>query len=157
MLVNTIKQTCSSNILQFPDIDYGKNEIVEYLDKISNRLNLHEIPNWTLVVCLIFSNADWIGSYKRGGSLYPSTKEKDVRILIPIPDSARVDYGIASERFMPRPGPDPRHFWTLHVNYDEYNNMRDFIVDSAKRGIDEAFKHGITVIGKKIKYRDLTK
>jgi len=154
MPMNRFKQTYSSNILQFPDIDYGKKEIVEYLDRISNRLNLQEIPTWTLVVSLVFSKADWIGTFKRGTS-YPSTKEKYVSIVIPIPDSERVTYGIARDRFLPRPKPDPSHFWTQPVNYDEYNSMRDLIVDSAKRGIDEAFKHGVTVHGKKVKYRDL--
>jgi Immunity protein 9 len=147
-----LKITSASSILLFPSMDYGQNEIDQYIENaVLGKLDVSIAPEWTLIFCLHFCKSDWIGVFKRGIT-YPSTKEKGVTIAIPIPTIDQISYGLEKKRFLARPPLDAAKYWTLSVDYAKYESLKDFILESAKRGIDEAFKQGITVDGKKIQY-----
>ncbi|MGL4234039.1 MAG: Imm9 family immunity protein [Casimicrobium sp.] len=147
-----IKRTSASSIFQFPDTDYGQKKIDEYIEStVLGRLDLTMVPEWTLTFCFHFCKSDWIGVFKRGVT-YASTKEKEVTVAIPIPTVDQAPYGLDKKRFAMRPPLDATKFWTLPVEYSKYESLQEFILESAKRGIDEAFKQGVAVSGKKIKY-----
>lgn len=145
-----IKLTSSSNIFNFPNEDYGAEEIKKYINQLTVDMRPKDYGNWSLIFRLNFAKSNWIGVYKRGIT-YPATKEKDVSIVIPVPTLDQAKYGLKQQAFAPRPPLDPSKFWTSAVEYESFDNMRSFIIDSAKRGVHLAFKNGISINKQKIR------
>ena len=150
-----IRQTSSSNILNFPYIDYGNAQIDAYLQTISGQME-NCLSDWTLVLNLVFGLGEWIGVVKRGIP-YPAAKEKLISITIPVPTTEVAPYGLSTKWFLHRPPLKSDNFFVLPVEWDNYSTLRDCLHDSAMRGIAEAFRRGITVGGKKIFYPDQRK
>jgi len=145
-----IKLSPASNIFNFPDIDYGKDLIIEYLSNITGEINDNSFPDWTLRFTLFFSKGERIGIYKRG-NIYPSDKEKELTIIIPIPTNDECSWGIDKKRFAKRPPIVDKNFKFLPVDYEKFENLKDYIVDSAKNGIKIMLEDGITLKGTKFK------
>lgn len=146
-----IRRTSSSNIIDFPDLDYGNKEIDAFLQKISEELGADCLPDWTLIVRFIFGLGDWVGVVKRGIP-YPSTKEKDISITIPVPTTESAPYGLSKKRFLHRPPLHAENFYVVPIDWNNYDTLRDCLHDCAMRGVLEAFKRGVTVGGKRVFY-----
>jgi Immunity protein 9 len=135
------------------NIDYAKinDELRSYLIKITPNLNLGDMGDWSILFSMLYGQASCIGVFKRL-TTYPSDKEKQVSITIPIPDLHQATYGLGKEHFHRLLEIKPEKFHVLEPNFADYSNLDDYVLASGKRGIDEAFKQGITVDGKKIRY-----
>lgn len=144
-----IRRSSSSNIIDFPDIDYGNLDIDEHLRKISDQISPSLLPDWTLIIRLVFGRGDWLGVVKRGVT-YPSTKEKDVSIVIPVPTSDQVPYGLRKKRFLHRPILNADDFHVVPVDCCQFVDLREYLRACAIRGIDEAFSKGISIAGKRV-------
>ena len=146
-----LRRSTASQINNFPDIDYGGNKIDGFIEnEIATRLDLTLSPDWTIIITLFFCEAPWVGVFKRTIN-YPSTKEKELSIAIPIPNELQARYGLSKKRFGYQTQKDASKYWTLAINYTEHATLKEFIVDSAKRGVEEAFLRGVVVEGNKIK------
>jgi hypothetical protein len=144
-----MRRSSSSNIIDFPDIDYGNAEIDEHIRKISDGMSPDLLPDWTLIIRFVFGHGDWVGVVKRGIP-YPATKEKDISIVIPVPTLDQAPYGLSKTRFLRRPTLNSNDFFLLPVDWKRFANMRDYLCNCAIRGIDEAFLKGITVGGMRV-------
>ena len=49
---------------------------------------------------------------------------------------------------------DTKNFHTLDPDYAKYPGLADYLLQSAKRSMNELFRRGITVNGKKIKFKE---
>jgi hypothetical protein len=138
------------------DVDFQplRKNINLYVEKLSERLNLNDIDEeWKIFISICSRCTDSIGVYKRG-TRYPSDKEVQLSISIPIPDLKSAKYGSSKVSRGFFTAIDPKKFYVLSPDFEKYDNLSDFIVESAKRAINEAFTHGFTVNGKKIKFQD---
>jgi len=142
----------TSNIIGFYDFRDCQDSICQYAAELLKKLDLSDLSDWTLILRFVLGKSDWVGVYTKGIT-YPSTKERDISIIIPIPLLDQASYGINKKRFLTRPGLDPSKFIRVDVDYKKYKTIQELIIDSAKKGIDAAFIHGIKIKGKTLKIK----
>jgi len=132
-------------------------KITTYIESILPRINMEDLSGWRLTFHISYFYADLIGVFKKFFR-YPSDKQYEISIAIPIPDNTQAPYGmppvedrrvgdfhsIRSDRFHP-----------LDPEYDKYDNLDQYILASAIKAIDLGFTKGFTCYGKKIKFQDL--
>ncbi len=127
-----------------------------YYNKISKTLNEGDLDGWKLNFLIVLRPTNAIGIAKRV-TRYPSDKEVVASLVIPIPDPEQSDYGSkgvgdpSRSRYMPL---DEKNFRALDPYYEKYTNLGDYVMESSKRAINEAFKLGFSVNGKKIKFQE---
>src|SRR5262252_1337767 len=146
-----IKLLGSSNIFQFPNFDYGKNEIEKNIDEKIKILKEKDPVDWTLIFVLSFSKAECIAVVKSGRT-YPSTKEREITIIIPVPSINHAVYGLNDDKFARRPALDSTKFWTIPFDYDQYTNMRDLTV--LHKGLMKRCPAESLCMGQKLYYLD---
>jgi hypothetical protein len=123
-----------------------------YVGKILPKLNLDDLKEWRILINAVYTEAESIGLGKRPVR-YLSDTEVAVSILIPIPSIKEAKYGLPEAIFYKPFIMLPTNWYLLETDFSKFSNINDYIYDAFIRGIDEAFKQGITVNGKKIKYR----
>lgn len=74
------------------DFDEAMVSLNDYLLKIENNINFKDLDDWRLTVSIISQNKDRIGVGKRIVR-YPSSKEVEIGIGMPIPDVTQAAYG----------------------------------------------------------------
>lgn len=125
-------------------------EIHRHAEKAIQGMDTSMISDWTLAFPLVFGKSEWIGVYTRGNT-YPTTKEREISIVIPIPTLEQAKYGVSRKKFAVRPDLDASKFITLGIDYSEYESIEDWIIACAKKGINAAFKKGIKINGVTLK------
>jgi len=141
----------------FADMDSIDKKITAYIKSVLPRINIEDLSGWRLLLQINSACTDFIAIYKKFFR-YPSDREYVISIGIPIPDNTQAPYG------MP-PAEDGRigYFCSvigrqshlLDPEYDKYDNLDQYILESARKAIDLGFTKGFTCYGKKIKFQDL--
>lgn len=113
------------------------------------RINLNDLGDWKLVIWITLRNTNGIGIFKRAKRL-PSHKEFEITISISVPDLKICTYGISDNTGVYVPL-NCKNFYVINPCFSEYDDMRHYILESARRAIDTAFTYGFTCNGKRIK------
>lgn len=90
-----------------------------------------------------------IGIFKRA-KRFPSNKEFEISISIPVPNLEEARYGISDMTGIYIPL-NIKNFYILSPCFSKYDNLYHYILESAKQAIDAAFTYGFTCNGKRIK------
>ncbi len=132
------------------------NKSVEYyLGEISHRTNIDDFGSLKVTFFVLYISSDKIGVFKRART-YQSSDEKEFTVSIPIPSIGQSKFGISEKHFyefLPITEEKAKNFIVLEPNFDKYNSLIEYTTDAIKRAIDEALRFGLTVNGKKLKYK----
>lgn len=126
-----------------------------YYDELSKKINADGLKDWMLSVLIVLRPCDAIGIAKRV-TRYPSDKEAVVSLIVPIPTPEQAGYGskYAGDPQYSRYAPlDPKGFRALDPDYGKFRDLADYVFESARRAMDEAFRLGFSVNGSKIRLR----
>lgn len=124
-----------------------------YYNELSKKLNTHDLGGWRLNLLIVLRSTNAIGIPKRV-TRYPSDKEAVASLVIPIPGPEDAKYGSRSavdpkySRYAPI---DEKNFHALDPDYARFQSLGEYVLESAKRAIDEVLRLGLSVNGKKIK------
>lgn len=137
------------------DLEPLRVELNDYYKDLSKKLNTEDLQDWILTLKLVLGVTDAIGVAKRA-TRYPSDKEAEVSLVIPIPNPEQAEYGSpnASDPNYSTYRPlAERNFHFLDPDYAKYRSLADYVRQSAMRAMDELFRLGTSVNGKKIKLK----
>lgn len=126
-------------------------DLNDYVKKITSRVNIQDLGEWRILISVLSLPTNKIGVLKQSRR-YPSDKEYEISIAIPIPSDSQVLYGLAKVKndfFKPL----NEKFYILEPNFENYDDLYGYIFESSKRAIDLAFTKGIVCGGKKIKFQ----
>lgn len=114
-----------------------------------SRVNLNDLGDWNLVIQINLRNTNGIRIFKRA-KRFPFSKEFEISISMPVPDLETAHYGISDNTGVYVPL-NCKNFYVINPCFSEYDDMRHYILESARRAIDTAFTYGFTCNGKRIK------
>lgn len=136
------------------DVDLSKirNELRNYVKSMTSRINGEDLGDWRLLISVLSRPTNGIGIYKRV-QRFPSGKEFEVSISIAIPDNEQASYGLSKVRNSFYQPLNDKLFYIINCDFEKYNNLYDYILDSSKCAINTAFTYGFTCGGKKIKFQ----
>jgi len=143
--------------LKFADVSSIKKEIATYVESILPRINMEDLSGWRLNFDFTYACTDFIGVYKKF-LRYPSDREYEILIAIPIPDNTQAPYGIPPGKHGTIGSFRPARRNRSHIldpEHDKYDNLDQYILASAIKAIDLGFTKGFTCHGKRIKFQDL--
>ena len=125
----------SSEIPELGELDLLRSiyrELNGYMEDYNNQINLDDLGDWKLLIQINLRNTNGgIGIFKRA-KRFPSNKEFEISISIPVPNLEEARYGISD-------------MTGIYIPY---------ILESAKQTIDAAFTYGFTCNGKRIKKKE---
>ena len=127
-------------------------ELNTYIKSLEHRINLQDFGDWRLLINVLAQRTNAIGVAKRVAR-YPSDKEYAIYMSMPIPDDGQVTYGLSSVKEAFFKEKNEKYSYILEPDFDSYDNLYQYILESSKRAIDLAFTHGFTCNGKKIKFQ----
>ena len=132
-------------------------ELNRYMQGHKDSLNLDILDGWRLLFSILSIPAlpsDKIAVLKRIRR-YPSDKEFEVALYIPIPCDNEAPYGMASVRgSIMAPPVDEKKFYSITPDYGAYTTLHDYVLESGKRALHLAFTAGLTINGVKLKLHD---
>jgi Immunity protein 9 len=137
----------------YVDIDKIELELNSYIEKILSKLNLEDLNDWRILLNVIYTATQSVGVFK-STRRYPSDTEIESSIIIPIPSVNEVKYGLPETKLERVFTMLTGKWHLLQTDFTKFENLENYIYDAVVRGIDETFKQGITVNGKKIKYQN---
>jgi len=134
-----------------------RKKIATYVDSILPRINIEDLSGWRLSIQMTYVCTDFIGVYKKFFR-YPSDREYEISIGIPIPDNTQAPYGLPPRKdgtigFFH--SGESKYCHLLDPEYHKYADLEQYIIASAIKAIDLGFSKGFTCYGKKIKFQDL--
>jgi len=135
--------------IDFREIEPKFNDFIQ--SKYSH-LNLEDLNEWKAIMYATYAYASTLRVFKRPRR-YPSDKEVEIPLIIPIPDLTQAEYGIGNGGDEIYEQLDASKNFIIETDFSKYNNLRDYVYESVIRCIEESFKQGFTVNGKKIKYQ----
>ena len=130
-------------------------EIGQFVQKIKPDENLGD---WEIAFKAIYNNSDKILIfYKTRSEL--KEKRKEIVIHIPIPRNdahSPIDWGVPSKNLgkLMLLEEFEKYAVGLDVNYSQFTNRQDYIIDCLRRGIRKAFEEGFSVNRIKVKLKD---
>ena len=142
----------SSEIPKLGELDLLRSicrELNGYMEDYNNQINLDNLGDWKLLIQINLRNTNGIGIFKRA-KRFPSHKEFEISISMPVPDLKAAHYGISDNTGVYVPL-NCKNFYVLNPCFSEYDDMRHYILENARRDIDTAFTYGFTCNGKRIK------
>ncbi|TRX00129.1 Imm9 family immunity protein [Flavobacterium gawalongense] len=148
----------SSYVIDFLDIDFNSNLIEEIIkdetDEVLQNVKDENLEDWEVVFLFRFNNTERILISKNRFGSVASQKQKEIIIHIPIPMKDVVSWGVNNEQHVYKDATHLNHlmnnFNTLEVDFNDFNNRTDYIIDSARRVVKFCFENGFTVNGVKI-------
>ncbi|MFK0087456.1 Imm9 family immunity protein [Pseudomonas sp. NPDC090755] len=141
----------SPNINNTINLTEATNTLNEYISKKLERINIEDLNGWSILISATIRNTDSIGIFKRT-KRYPSDKEFEVSISIPVPTPEDAPYGLPSKDsgyYLPL---DQNKFHIISPQYSKYKNLYEYITKSIELSINKAFEHGLTCHGHKIRF-----
>ena len=150
----SIECTIMSNGYDFPKTSNVKEEINNFFTKIHQIIieqkGVNFFPDWSIDFHIIYSIYWDVTGFFKNGYTRKNYKNKVFELYIPIPDENQVSWGISKEHFVGKgKNTEPKSLF-LPVNFNDFDNDKDFIIDCVKRTVIELFKRGITIKGEKI-------
>jgi hypothetical protein len=140
-----------ANLHEDIDIRGIQNELNAYILGLASKINLSDLGDWRLLISIVLRPTNAIGVFKKA-KRFPSDKEIEISISIPIPDNSQVEYGLSTAKDSFYRPVDLTNFFIIEPNYSDYRNLYDYILESSKKSITLAFSTGYTANGKKIKF-----
>jgi hypothetical protein len=140
------------NLSEDVDMNSIRRELNNYVKELSPQINLQDLGDWRLLIKLLAQRTDAIGVAKRAAR-YPSDKEFEIYMSTSIPDNEQATYGLSNVKKAFFKKKNEKYTYVLEPNFDSYDNLYDYILESSKRAIDLAFTYGFTCNGKKIKFQ----
>lgn len=137
------------DLFKFCDLALVNQEVESILDKFSQKIDESDLGGWTISITIVYKRATSIYFSKRGAS-YPSSKEKEFYLRVPVPTSTQSSYGFNKNKFE-YDDPPETGFIKLVAEFQESKSLEDFFAKSIHRALEVAFSKGLTVNGKKIK------
>ena len=140
------------NLGESANINVLRKELNNHVYEITQNVNIQDLEDWKLLIGITCRATNGVGFFKRV-QRYPSDKEFEVSISVGIPNEEQASYGmedVKSAYFAPL---DDKKFHVLEPLFENYDNLEQYILESAKLGIDLAFTQGFTCNGKRIKFK----
>lgn len=156
----TIRILHSSYVINFLDIQFNSDDISDKLLTTTvakfGKFTNEKLTHWEAQFRLVYGEGDRIRIYKSIAS-YIKEKQKLITIHIPIPSIDVVDWGVENSQFISigHPSNAKKNVTYLNVNFRDFENRTDFIMDCAERAILFCFKEGFTVNGVKVIVEDI--
>lgn len=133
------------------DVNALEKEVNSYVSEVLAKVNIEGLGEWTLRISVTLRPSDLIGFYKLAKK-YPSDREYNISLSIPVPDAEQVSYGFGAPVRKPFYKPlDRKKFYTLEPQLEEFRNLYDYLLDSSRKALDLAFEEGFTCGGIRIK------
>lgn len=155
-----IKFFVVGSVIDFPHNPIFRQKFQKFLEQIRLESSNEMLDDWTLEFHINPTNFYWletkendknfIGVYKKG-FIYPNAKEKVFPVNIPIPSGTQVSWGMPEERYLHRPKANPNNFFLIDFDFNEFTNLEDYFLESAKKIITNFLSKGFTVQGNKLK------
>ncbi|NMA74725.1 MAG: hypothetical protein GX963_11305 [Bacteroidales bacterium] len=123
-----------------------------YVKTLKQKINLQDMGDWRLLINVLAQRTDAISVAKRVAR-FPSDKEYVIYMSIPIPDDDQATYGLSSVKEAFFKEKNEKYSYILEPNFDSYDNLHQYIIESSKLAINLVFTHGFTCNGKKIKFQ----
>ena len=144
----------SSYVIDFLDVDFSSDEISNILqpeiDATLEEVAKGVLPDWELEFLALYNNTENILLYRKARS-YTADKYKEVVIHIPIPTKDVVEWGVKKEQLLKTGVGKSIHYADiLSIDPTKYNDRTSYIIECMRIGINESFRLGITVKGKRI-------
>ena len=152
-----------SLVISFLDIGFSSENIDQlltpyienYIAQIDKQ-DLIDSIDWEVQFFATYSNSRVpLVSKNRIGS-YFSEHVKEITIVIPVPLKSEVSWGVGEEKHIyQKDNYDKlmRNFRELEVDFKQFTNRQDYIVECLQKGISTAFTEGFTVDGVKVKIK----
>jgi hypothetical protein len=130
----------------------------KYLLEKTNTLYKNILPDWNIILNVIYSSSIYdsnIISISKKGITYSKDLEKHIGINIPIPLKSEQSWGIDKKNVSYQPFYDREKYnYLLEFDFSKFQNIEDCKNAAIIRGIDELFRLGFTLQGKKIQIQE---
>lgn len=131
------------------DFPFVSNEIKKSLFEAFEQIDAVKLNGWKLNIIIVYKRARNIYFGKRGISV-PSDKTKEFFLRLAVPTLEQAPYGFNKKKFE-YDDPAEKNFFVVFPNFENYHSLENYLIDSARRTIDEVLKRGITFNGEKLK------
>jgi len=157
-----VKITSSAMISNFLNVGFNSYEICQLVESEANKMihnvNNENLKDWRLRFLFSYTNGTQIIVSKRTKS-ETDIKYKEIVAHIPIPLKDKISWGVELSQHVYK---DERYldniihnFYSLKIDFTNYKNRHDYILDSMRRVVNFAFKNGFTINGIRIKVENL--
>ena len=137
------------DLFKFCDLVLVNEEVERILEKFNAKIEDSDLDGWTISITIVYKRATAIYFSKKGVN-YPSVKEKEFYLRVPVPTSIQSPYGFNKNKFE-YDDPSEAGFIKLVADFQGSNSLEDFFTKSIHGALEAAFSKGLTVNGKKIK------
>ena len=150
----------SSYVINFLDEGFNSDGISSILksetDKILKSVDEVILKDWEIQFRGIYGKGSVLKVYKKMPSNL-NDKLKLITVHIPIPKTYIVKWGVDDTHFISvgKPPNEDKNMYLLDVNFQQFTNRTDYILDCMRRAIKFCFQDGITVKSVKIKISKL--
>jgi hypothetical protein len=148
----------SSNIIDFPYDAEIKFKLESFLQNTVNNLIVSDKNDWTVVIQITPTSTNWIKDCNKNvvgvfekGMTYSKDKEKVFTLAIPVPNKLQIDWGLPKKNYAPRPLAEPEKYLLQDIDFYNYNNLNEYLIECFIVGVTAILKKGITV--NKVKYK----
>ena len=112
------------------DIASIRQRLNDHVKSLIPMINIQDLMDWSLLI--------WVFEFS---------------ISVTIPNDNQALYGLPKVKEAFYTPLNDKNFYILKFNFENYNNLHEYILESSKLAIDLAFTKGITCNGKKIKFQ----
>ncbi len=152
--------THHSYIIDFMKVGFGHQYINEAITKnvlsYIDKVNIKELEDWQIEFRALYNKVENIRVYKKARS-NKDEKYKTIVIHIPIPSKENVSWGVEEKQYLStniyKAGNDKYVDVLETLDYTQYSNYKDYIVDTMTKAIIFCFQDGFTINGKKVKIK----
>lgn len=138
-----INVNLNPEIFNFKNLQNETQIIEKHLfDKIKDFDFMKELPEWTIEINVQLGKGTWAGIYKKGITT-PSMFIRRYTIFLPIPSNKEIEWGVNEKKYVKQPPRDSSKFNISELNYSNYNNITDYIIEESYLLINSLFKSGI--------------
>ena len=151
-------------IVDFIEIDFGATETYNFINEINNIIESDKngklYPDWTICFYFIYTKYSEILINKQG-NIIKNEKIKEHNIIIPIPNNKEISWGIKKNKFPNdishnKNSNNENIFIELSANYNEFSNMKDYVMSCSKKAIISLLINGLMLEGIKIEFSEKT-
>lgn len=151
--------THTSYIIDFMDIEFDTNKISLTIENEANEYlksyKINNLDDWKLRFRTVYNNGKQLLISKNKFGTLITEKCKEITIVIPIPPTETVPWGVKQEQYVYKKDHYDEikmNFNVLEICYADFNNRTDFIEYCLRKSIEYCFFNGITIKGTKIKF-----
>lgn len=125
------------------------NAVEDTIREAFKPIDSKKLKGWKVDITIVYKRARYIYFGKRGTSV-PSDQTKEFFLRLAVPTLEQAPYGFNKKKFE-YDDPSEKDFFKVPPNFNDYNSLETYLVDGARRVIEEVLKNGITINGEKLK------